>query len=317
MDNFISGIRRLASENKKKIALPEMDDVRMQEAADVLESEGIAIPVRFSKDSLNPEKIKQYADEFYQLRKSKGVSEEDAFSFMQNPLFYAAMELKHGEVDGLVAGAVNTTANMVRSVLYCIGIDRRYRIISGAFIMLVPNCEYGEGGVFVFSDCAVVPSPNPKQLANIGISAAELAKGILGVEPRVAFLSFSSKGSADSPEVEKVQQAVAIAKELNPNIFCDGEFQVDTAIIPEIAKRKVKDSEVAGRANVLVFPSLEAGNISYKLVERLSKGRAIGPILMGAAKPCSDLSRGCSAQDIVDSAAVVSILAHQRQISSE
>ena len=316
MDNFANILRRRASEHKKKIILPEMDDGRVREAADILEKEGIADPIRLSKDSLSKDKIEKYAAEFFEMRKSKGITKEDAFSFMSNPLFYGAMELKYGNADGLVAGAVNTTANMVRSVLYCIGIDRRDRVISGAFIMLVPGCEYGEKGVFVFSDCAVIPSPNPKQLANIGISAAELAKGILGVDPRIAFLSFSSKGSADSPEVEKVRNAVSIARELAPDLMCDGEFQVDTALVPEIAARKVKGSDVAGKANVLVFPSLEAGNISYKLVERLSKGRAIGPILIGSAKPCSDLSRGCSPQDIVDSAAVVSLLARQRKNSN-
>ena len=311
--DFVSYIRSKAKENPRTIILPEMDDPRMKEAADVIEREGIANLIKLSKYDLDPSKVDLYTEQFYEMRKAKGITLDSARKYMENPLFYAAMEVRNGNADGMVAGAVNTTADMVRSVLYCIGLAPRARVICGAFFMVVPNKDFGENGVLLFADSAVVPVPNEKQLAHIGIYTARLAKEILGVEPRMAFLSYSSKGSAEGPEIEKIRKAVAIAHDIAPDIILDGELQVDAAIIPEVAAHKVKDSPVAGRANVLIFPDLEAGNISYKLVERLAGARAIGPILLGGAKPCSDLSRGCSSDDIVDCVAITVIRANHQK----
>ncbi len=309
--DVVSLLREKAKQKPRRIILPEMQDERMQKAAEIIEREKIAHLIKLGPDTLDKEKIQRYTEQFYQMRKAKGITLESAKAYMSNPLFYAAMEVREGNADGFVAGAINTTADVVRSVLYCIGLAPRSRVICGAFIMAIPDCIYGEGGIFIFADCGVVPNPNEKQLAHIGIASARLAKDVLGVEPRVAFLSYSSKGSAEGPEIDKVRKATAIAKDLAPDILLDGEFQVDTAIVPEVAAHKVKDSPVAGKANVLIFPDLEAGNISYKLVERLAKARAIGPILLGGAKPCSDLSRGCSVDDIVDCVAVTVIRANQ------
>ncbi len=314
---FVSRIRSKAKENPRTIILPEMEDPRMQEAAKIIEAEGIAHLIKLSKGDLDPEKVERYTEEFYNMRKAKGITLESARAYMENPLFYAAMEVRHGNADGFVAGAVNTTADVVRAVLYCIGLAPRARVICGAFFMVVPDSHYGENGVLVFADCAVVPMPNEKQLAHIGVSTARLTREVLGVEPRVAFLSYSSKGSAEGPEVDKVRKAVALAKDMAPELAIDGELQVDSAIVPEVAQHKVKDSPVAGRANVLIFPDLNAGNISYKLVERLAKARAIGPIIMGGARPCSDLSRGCSVDDIVDCVAITVLRANNWDYGQE
>ncbi len=308
--DLVSRLRSQARENPRKIILPEMEDERMQKAAEIIEREGIAHLIKLSRDNLDPEKVARYTEKFYEMRKHKGITLESARAYMENPLFYAAMEVREGNADGFVAGAVNTTADVVRAVLYCIGLAPRARVICGAFFMVIPDCPYGENGVLVFADCAVVPNPNEKQLAHIGVSTARLTKEVMGVEPRVAFLSYSSKGSAEGPEIDKVRKAVSLAKDIAPELLIDGELQVDAALIPEVAQHKVKDSPVAGRANVLIFPDLEAGNISYKLVERLAKARAIGPIIMGGAKPCSDLSRGCSVDDIVDCVAITVIRAN-------
>ncbi len=314
---FVSRIRSKAKENPRTIILPEMEDPRMQEAAKIIEAEGIAHLIKLSKGDLDPEKVERYTEEFYNMRKAKGITLESARAYMENPLFYAAMEVRHGNADGFVAGAVNTTADVVRAVLYCIGLAPRARVICGAFFMVVPDSHYGENGVLVFADCAVVPMPNEKQLAHIGVSTARLTREVLEVEPRVAFLSYSSKGSAEGPEVDKVRKAVALAKDMAPELAIDGELQVDSAIVPEVAQHKVKDSPVAGRANVLIFPDLNAGNISYKLVERLAKARAIGPIIMGGARPCSDLSRGCSVDDIVDCVAITVLRANNWDYGQE
>ncbi len=312
MHEIVKSIRAKARQNPRTIILPEMEDERMQAAARVIEDEGIANLIKLSRDNLDRAKVDVYTEEFYEMRKAKGLSLDAARRYMENPLFYAAMEVRKGNADGMVAGAVNTTADVVRSVLYCIGLAPRARVICGAFFMVVEGSPYGENGVLLFADSAVVPVPNEKQLAHIGIYTARLAREILDVEPRVAFLSYSSKGSAEGPEIERIRKAVAIAHDIAPEIILDGELQVDAAIIPEVAQHKVKDSPVAGRANVLIFPDLEAGNISYKLVERLAGARAIGPILLGSAKPCSDLSRGCSAEDIVDCVAITVIRANQQ-----
>jgi phosphate acetyltransferase len=215
--------------------------------------------------------------------------------------------VRKGAADGFVAGANHTTPDVIRAAIRCLSIDRNIGVISGAFFMEVPDSPYGERGLFVFADCGVNPEPNARQLAGIAASSANLFLKLTGKTPKVAFLSYSSKGSAEGPLVEKMREAVAKAKEISPGLLVDGEFQVDSAIVPEVAALKCAASDVAGRANVLIFPDLNSGNISYKITQRLAKARAVGPILLGFTKPCSDLSRGCYVDDIVDAVAITAL----------
>jgi len=303
-------IRAKAKANLKTIILPEYDDARTVKAARIIEAEGIAKIVVLSKDKMDPKEQERYIDEFYQLHKAKDI-EIDVVKklFLDDTLYYAAMMAREGKVDGIVAGASHTTPDMVRSAIRCIGIDERITIISSCFIMVVPNCPYGDEGTFIFADCGVIPEPNSRQLACIALSAAELGNKVLGFTPRIAMLSYSTRGSAKGRNIEKIVEALKILREMSPDVLVDGEMQVDSAIIPEIAKIKYPDSPLAGNANVLIFPNLEAGNIGYKLVERLGNARALGPLLLGVKKPASDLSRGCSVDDIVDCVAVTAIRA--------
>ena len=219
------------------------------------------------------------------------------------------MMTREGLVDGLVAGASHTTPDMARACIRCIGIDQRFTIASSCFIMEVPNCVYGDAGTFVFADCGIIPDPNARQLSCIAIAASELAGKVLNITPKVAFISYSTKGSAKTKSADKIMQALAVVKESVPGLLVDGEMQVDAAIVPEVAKIKAPGSPLEGKANVLIFPNLEAGNIGYKLTQRLSGARAIGPLFLGLNKPASDLSRGCSVEDIVDCVAVTAIRA--------
>jgi phosphate acetyltransferase len=214
-----------------------------------------------------------------------------------------------GDIDGFVAGASHTTPDVARAAIQCLGVNEKTNIASSCFIMKVPDCSYGEGGAFIFADCGIVPEPTPRQLACIAISNAELAEKIFGVTAKVALLSYSTKGSARGRAIDKVLEALKLAKEMQPELLIDGELQLDAAIVPEVAQIKYPESILAGRANVLIFPNLEAGNIGYKLVNRLANARAIGPLIVGLNKPCSDLSRGCSVEDIVDCAATTAIRA--------
>ena len=303
----IKKIREKARGNKKKIALPEYNDKRVAEAAKIIEAEGLAIPVLLTPDKIDPDLKKRYIEEFYELRKAKGVDIETVKKIFDDPLYYAAMLTREGKVDGFVAGAAHTTADVCRSAITGIGLDQRLMIASSCFIMVVPNCAYGDEGTFIFADCGVVPEPNARQLACIGIAAAELGAKVLDFTPRIAFLSYSTKGSAKGKSIDKIQEALKTLNEMEPRLLADGELQVDAAIVPEVAKIKFPDSPVGGKAKVLIFPNLEAGNICYKMTERLSRARAIGPLLMGLKKPCSDLSRGCSIDDVVDCVAVTAI----------
>jgi len=248
------------------------------------------------------------AAEYYELRKLKGVTPEEARkTVLTDYLTFGAMLVKEGVADGFVAGASHTTPDVIRAALRCFSIDRQIGVISGAFLMEVPNCPYGEKGVFIYADCGVNPSPNARQLAGIAVSSATLFQKLVGKRPAVAFLSYSSKGSAEGELVDKMKEAVRRAKEIAPDLLIDGEFQADSAIVPEIAMIKCGDNPVAGKANVLIFPNLDSGNISYKLTQRLANARAVGPLLQGFEKPASDLSRGCNAEDIVDAVAVTSV----------
>lgn len=305
----ISKIRRKAKSNPKTILLPEYNDKRVTQAAKIIEQEGIAKVVVLSPDKINPLDKARYANEYYELRKYKGVIPESAAQLFEDPLFCAAMMVKEGKADGLVAGASHTTADVARATMHCLGIEKRLGIACSCFIMAVPESSYGQQGTFVFADCGIIPNPNPRQLAAISIAAAELAEKVLDITPRVAMLSYSTKGSAAGESIDKVRQAIEIARGMSPELLIDGELQVDAAIVPEVARIKCPDSVLGGEANVLIFPNLDAGNIAYKIVERLAKARALGPLLLGLNKPSSDLSRGCSVDDVVDCVAVTALRA--------
>lgn len=312
MVKIIEGIRTKARKDPKKIVFPEPEDKRVVKAVEYIKKEKIAIPLLLTPDNIDSRKQEEFASVFYEKRKAKGVSFEEARELMENPLYYGAMFVSEGFADGFVAGATFTTSSVIRAALNCLEIDKSIGLISSCFIMVVPNSSYGEKGTFVYADCGVIPYPTSEQLALIAISSAKFAKKVLGFKPRVALLSFSTKASAEGRWIDKVRDAVAIAKSKNSEFLIDGEFQADAAIVPEVAEIKVSQSNVAGAANVLIFPNLDAGNICYKLTERLAQAKAIGPIILGTSRPCSDLSRGCSAEDIVNCTAITVIRAQKK-----
>ena len=325
---FLEETRKKAARNLKTVVLPESDDDRTIEALGQILGEKIARIILIGRnevknkikarntdllkiiDPLKYKDLESLISGYYELRKAKGMTPEEArAAVLADPLIFAAMLVRRNDADGFVAGANHTTPDVIRTALRCLQIDKSVGVVSGAFLMEVPDSPYGEKGVFVFADCGVNPDPNSRQLAGIAVSSAKLFRQLVGKKPVVALLSYSSKGSAGGPMVEKVKEAVAKAKEMAPDITIDGEFQVDSAIVPEIAALKCDKGEVAGKANVLVFPDLNSGNISYKLVQRLAGARAVGPFLLGFTKPASDLSRGCSVEDIVDAVAITALRA--------
>lgn len=303
----IAEIRRRARARIKKIALPEYKDKRVLDALKMIEREKIAEAVLVSPDTMDKRQNERYIEEYYNSRKERGVTVEEARKTFEDPLFYAAMLTRDGAVDGFVAGAAHTTADVCRAGLYCVGVDEKLKTACSSFIMAMPDNPVVPDGALIYADCGLIPDPSPRQLACIAICAAELGKKVLDVTPRVALLSYSTKGSAKSKMIDRTVEALKILKEMAPEILSDGELQADAALVPEVGKIKCPESPVAGRANILIFPDLEAGNICYKLTERLAGARALGPLLMGFKKPCSDLSRGCSAEDVVDCVAVTSI----------
>jgi len=292
-----------------KIILPEYEDNRTLEAARIIQQEGIAKPLVLTPDMIDKNQLDSYIQEYYKLYQPKDIDLDTVKRLFSDNLYYAAMMTREGKSDGLVAGAIHTTADVARACIRCIGLDERFTIASSCFIMDMPNKQYGENGTLIFADCGIIPDPNARQLSCVALTAAELAVKVLDITPRIAFLSYSTKGSAKTKSAEKITESLALLKAQSSGILADGELQADAAIVPEVARIKCPDSPIKGKANVLIFPNLEAGNIGYKLVQRLSGCRAIGPLFLGLNKPASDLSRGCFAQDIVDSVAVTAIRA--------
>lgn len=329
---FIDKIKEQAKQNKKRIVLPESMDRRTFEAAaeilseDIADliiigsseevaknSEGLDISKATVVDPKTNPKTAEYIDLLVELRKAKGMTKEDATKLLMTEyMFYACIMVKAGDADGVVSGACHSTANTLKPALQIIKTKPGTKLVSAFFLMEVPNCELGENGTFVFGDCGLNQNPNPEELAAIAVSSAESFKALVGVEPKVAMLSHSTKGSAKHADIDKVAEATKLAKEMAPELNIDGELQADAAIVASVGASKAPDSKVAGQANVLIFPDLDAGNIGYKLVQRLAKAEAYGPMCQGIAKPVNDLSRGCSAKDIVG---VVAITAVQAQMS--
>ncbi|KQB79338.1 phosphate acetyltransferase [Clostridium butyricum] len=319
-----------AAKSNKKIVLPEGNEERTIAAAQKIYDLGLAHPILVGDTNeilakakeldvdlshveiINPneaENLQKYINAFYELRKAKGVTMEKAEKIVRDPLYFATMMVKLDDADGMVSGAVHTTGDLLRPGLQIIKTAPGVSCVSSFFIMEVPNSPYGDNGLLFFADCAVNPMPNEDMLASIAIATADNARLLSKIDPKVAMLSFSTMGSADHEVVDKVRNATIKAKELRPDLDIDGELQLDAAIVPKVAKQKAPESKVAGNANILVFPDLQAGNIGYKLVQRFANAEAIGPVCQGFAKPINDLSRGCSSEDIVNVVALTAVQA--------
>ena len=330
--NFIEKIKQKAKKDIKRIVLPEATDIRVLRAVEIINKEKFANVILIGNNDevskivkennielgntliINPEKSsekEEYANKLYELRKEKGMTKDEAEKLILNPVYFGMMMVKLDRADGLVSGAIHSTADTLRPALQIIKTKPGTKLVSTFAIIDVPNCEYGENGLFFFADCGLNQNPNSEELAEIAISTAKSFEELAEKTPKVAMLSYSTMGSAKADEVTKVQEATKIAKERAPEILLDGELQLDAAIVPEVGKQKAPESKLAGCANVLIFPELESGNIGYKLVERLGKAEAYGPICQGIAKPVNDLSRGCKAEDIVGAVAITAVQAQE------
>lgn len=328
---FIEKIKEKAKQEIKTIVLPEGNDIRTLKAASMVLNDNYANLIILGKESqikkmakennldiskakiINPiesDNYKTYVHDFYELRKAKGMTLEKAEEMMKDETYFGMMMVKESDADGLVSGACHSTSDTLRPALQILKTAPGTKLVSAFFVMVVPNCEHGENGTFVFSDCGLNEYPDSDALSEIAISSAKSFEQLVGTQPKIAMLSYSTYGSAHSPLTDKVVEATKLLKQKEPNLICDGELQLDAAIIPEIAASKAPGSPVAGKANTLIFPDLDAGNIGYKLVQRLAHAEAYGPLCQGIAKPVNDLSRGCSAEDI---AGVIAITAVQAQ----
>ncbi len=329
---FINKIYENAKKTNKKILLPEGEEPRVLKAVDIILKNGLCTLaligdpsniVKIAKkdgvdlkdveiiDNKKYKNLDKYIALYCELRKHKKVKADEARKIiLDNPVFYSALSVSAGEFDGFVAGASTTTRDVAKAAIYCIGSKKDIATISSSSIVVSPDKSFGSKGVFIYADAGIVPDPTSEQLRDITLASIDLARSLLDDEPRVAMLSYSTKGSGGtSKSIEKVKEATKLVIEKYPGLLIDGEIQIDCALVPEVAKRKDPKSKIKGKANILIFPNLDAGNIAYKLTERIAKARVIGPLLQGLKKPASDLSRGCSFQDVVDAVAVTAIRA--------
>lgn len=330
MSAFLDAVLARAKTEKKTIVLPEGDDERTLQAAQTILEQGVADliilgdaeAIKASPYALDGARIvdvrtaperEGYAAKLYELRKHKGMTEEQALALMDNVLYFGNMIVKNGDADGMVCGACHSTSDVLRAALQVLKTAPGVKLVSAFFVMVVPDCAYGQDGTFIFADCGLEIQPDAEKLAHIAVNSAQSWRTLMGTEPTVALMSHSTKGSAvATADRAKVEEATALAKELAPELALDGELQLDAAIVPSVGSSKAPDSPVAGKANVLVFPDLDAGNIGYKLVQRLAKAEAYGPITQGLAAPVNDLSRGCSAEDIVGVIGITCVQAQAR-----
>ena len=326
--SFIDGLKDKAKQNIKTVILTESEDKRVLKAAQKVKEEGFAKIIligneddtnKLAKENnidisgiqiINPEtseKFEEYANAFYELRKAKGMTIEKAREILKDNMYFGTMMVKLGDADGLVSGACHSTANTLRPALQILKTAPGTKLVSAFFLMVVPDCEYGENGIFIFGDSGLVENPTPDELSEIAISSSKSFEQLTGKQSKVAMLSYSTYGSAHSELTEKVIEGTKLLKEKVPDLICDGELQLDAAIIPEIAASKAPGSPLKGEANTLIFPNLDAGNIGYKLVQRLAKAEAYGPLCQGIARPVNDLSRGCNSDDIVGVVAITAV----------